>query len=103
MPVNWMTQYSITARDDYKRCVCDKFGAGEADCPQSSDDPAPDPDPVPPTPTPPTPPEPCDPNEDGCNPDPEPVPNPWKTWSSLEDIRNNPHYKINENHSRTMY
>ena len=27
-----MTAYSIYARDDYKRCICDKFGAGEADC-----------------------------------------------------------------------
>ena len=30
-----MTQYSIVAPDDYKRCVCDKHGQGEADCPQA--------------------------------------------------------------------
>ena len=34
-PVNYMTQYSIVAPDDYKRCVCDKHGQGEADCPQA--------------------------------------------------------------------
>ena len=27
-----MTAYSITTRDDYKRCVCDNFGSGAADC-----------------------------------------------------------------------
>ena len=31
--VGYMTQWSVAARDDYKRCVCDRFGAGEADCP----------------------------------------------------------------------
>ena len=30
----------MSARDDYKRCICDIFGAGEADCPfkNSEDD-----------------------------------------------------------------
>ena len=36
--VGWMTQYSSMARDDYKRCVCDKFGTGEADCPKGPND-----------------------------------------------------------------
>ena len=36
--VNYMTQYSVVARDDYKRCICDKFGAGELDCPQATSD-----------------------------------------------------------------
>ena len=33
--VGWMTQYSVFARDDYKRCICDKYAAGaeEAACP----------------------------------------------------------------------
>ena len=31
-PATYQTQYSISARDDYKRCVCDLFGEGEADC-----------------------------------------------------------------------
>jgi len=55
-PVGYMTQYSIVARDDYKRCVCDKFGSGEGDCPTADDgdvnpspgpSPGPDPDPSP--------------------------------------------------------
>ena len=32
-PVSWITKYSIYDKDDYKRCICDGFGAGEADCP----------------------------------------------------------------------
>ena len=32
-PVETMTQYSMSARDDYKRCMCDKFGQGAVDCP----------------------------------------------------------------------
>jgi len=32
-PVGYQTPYAVTARDDYKRCVCDKFGSGEASCP----------------------------------------------------------------------
>ena len=31
-PVNYQTQYAITTRDDYKRCVCRNFGNGEEDC-----------------------------------------------------------------------
>jgi len=27
-----MTGHSIYARDDYKRCVCEMHGRGEADC-----------------------------------------------------------------------
>ena len=27
-----MTQYSVVARDDYKRCVCDAWGDKENDC-----------------------------------------------------------------------
>ena len=34
--VSWMTQYSIYARDDYKRCVCDTYGRGKLDCPTNS-------------------------------------------------------------------
>ena len=30
--VPWMTGHSIYARDDYKRCVCEMHGRGEADC-----------------------------------------------------------------------
>lgn len=30
------TPYSMYARDDYKRCVCETWGEGEADCPQAS-------------------------------------------------------------------
>jgi chitodextrinase len=33
--VPWMTGYSMYARDDYKRCVCDSWGSGAADCPQA--------------------------------------------------------------------
>ena len=48
--VSWQTGYSLYARDDYKRCICDKFGAGENDCPMaekeedSEPEPQPDPD-----------------------------------------------------------
>ena len=35
LAVEYMTQYSIIARDDYKRCVCDSYGDGETDCPTS--------------------------------------------------------------------
>ena len=46
--VSWQTGYSVYARDDYKRCICDKFGSGAADCPQAenNDPPTPIPDPV---------------------------------------------------------
>ena len=30
--VTWQTGYSLFARDDYKRCVCDKWGKGAANC-----------------------------------------------------------------------
>ena len=30
--VSWQTGYSLFARDDYKRCVCDKFGHGASSC-----------------------------------------------------------------------
>ena len=33
--VNYMTKYSLVARDDYKRCICDAFGSGAADCGQA--------------------------------------------------------------------
>jgi len=36
--VAWMTQYSAVARDDYKRCVCDKFGSGAGSCPTADGD-----------------------------------------------------------------
>ena len=36
MMINNQTGYSVYARDDYKRCVCDNFGDGEKDCPQST-------------------------------------------------------------------
>jgi hypothetical protein len=31
-PVKWFTPYSFYTRDDYKRCICDYFGEGAADC-----------------------------------------------------------------------
>ena len=30
--VTWQTGYSLYVRDDYKRCICDKFGRGASDC-----------------------------------------------------------------------
>ena len=79
-PVGYQTQYSMSARDDYKRCVCDKFGQGEASCPQadgSVPDPTPTPDPTPdPTPNPDPTPDPT-PNPD---PSPTPTPDPYTTW-----------------------
>ena len=53
--VSWMTGYSIYAPDDYKRCICDKFGNGEADCAAADQ-----PDPV--NPDPPVDPDPVDPD-----------------------------------------
>ena len=61
--VNWMTGYSIYARDDYKRCICDKFGSGEADCP-STGNPSPSPSPPTPGPNPVDPVDPVDPDQD---------------------------------------
>jgi len=37
-PATYMTAYDISARDDYKRCVCDLFGEGEADCPNEGEE-----------------------------------------------------------------
>lgn len=88
--VTWMTQYSVAARDDYKRCVCDKFGAGEADCPLADGEPEPDPEPAP---------------EPSPEPEPQPDPSPpdeWKTWADLQEIRDNPHYS-ESSYSRTLY
>lgn len=34
-PVKWQTPYSVYTRDDYKRCICDYYGDGEANCPQA--------------------------------------------------------------------
>ena len=73
----------MAARDDYKRCVCDKFGQGEADCAFDESGPGPTPQPEP-------------------TPDPEPDHDPWKTWADLDEIRENPHYKDGTN-SRTLY
>ncbi len=89
----------MTARDDYKRCVCDQVGNGESDCPQS-DSPGPDPSP----PTPPTPgPEPPTPPTPGPDPPtPGPSPDVWRTWASLQEIRDTPHYS-ETSYSRTLY
>merc|ERR1712003_96019 len=38
MPVSWQTPYMVSARDDYKRCVCYYWGEGEEDCPTADDD-----------------------------------------------------------------
>lgn len=43
-----MSPYSVYARDDYKRCVCEKWGEGADSCPL--DDSAPEPTPPIPTP-----------------------------------------------------
>lgn len=83
--VSYMTQYSVAARDDYKRCVCDKFGAGEADCPLDDGEPEPQPRPDP---------EP--------SPEPDPSPDVWKTWADLQEIREKPHYS-ESSYSRTLY
>lgn len=37
-PVKWQTPYSVYTRDDYKRCICDNFGNGEASCPQAKEE-----------------------------------------------------------------
>jgi len=37
LPVSWMTEYSITTRDDYKRCICNRFGSGAVDCATDED------------------------------------------------------------------
>lgn len=47
VPATWETPYSIYARDDYKRCVCEMIGEGEADCPTAEPTPAPEPTPTP--------------------------------------------------------
>ena len=94
-----MTQYSIVAPDDYKRCVCAEKGNGASDCPQSNSpkpnptpDPTPDPDPTP-TPDPdPTP-----------TPDPAPQPDPvWLTQQTLQQIRDNPNFS-SDKPSMTVY
>lgn len=36
-PATYQTAYDISARDDYKRCVCELFGEGEADCPDDGE------------------------------------------------------------------
>ena len=47
-PAIWETGYSIYARDDYKRCVCDEWGAGAEDCAtEEKEEPEPTPDPEP--------------------------------------------------------
>lgn len=38
IPVKWQTPYTVYTKDDYKRCICDYFGDGEASCPQAVDD-----------------------------------------------------------------
>mmetsp|Transcript_30643 Transcript_30643/g.37880 ORF Transcript_30643/g.37880 Transcript_30643/m.37880 type:complete len:146 (-) Transcript_30643:204-641(-) len=122
--VSWMTQYSAVARDDYKRCVCDKWGSGAADCAQGPDDtsnrdegsdpspsPSPSPEPSPsPSPEPSPEPSPSPSPEPSPSPSPEPSPSPspspspdvWRTWASLQEIRDTPHYSP-ESYSRTLY
>ena len=34
-PVKYQTPYSVYTRDDYKRCICDRWGNGKADCPST--------------------------------------------------------------------
>jgi len=117
--VTWMTQYSATARDDYKRCVCDNWGSGEADCPQGPDDKSnqeqgsnEETDPVEPEE-----PEETDPVEPEVPDETDPVepvepdtpdnggdttPDVWKTWATLQEIRDTPHYS-ETSYSRTLY
>ena len=61
-PYDYESAYSISTRDDYKRCVCANFGDGEADCP----------------------------DEDGSGSDDEDSPDIF--FEELEEIRANPHY-----------
>lgn len=100
-PAGYQTAYDIHARDDYKRCVCDFYGSGAADCPQAEGSPEP---PTPPTPpTPPSPDDSDDEEDSGDDEPPTPPPNPWETWQTLEEIRKEPHYNKENSHSRTMY
>ena len=88
----------MSARDDYKRCICDIFGAGEADCPQSGED-APEPEPIPPKPD-----DADDEEEDEEEEeeeDPTPSPTPIPSWDELQEIKDNPHYP--DGYSRTLY
>jgi len=43
-PATWETPYSMYARDDYKRCVCDMFGEGADDCATAPPAPVPEPE-----------------------------------------------------------
>lgn len=106
----WATLYSAVARDDYKRCVCDNWGSGAGSCPKGAIDtsnqskgeevepqPAPEPD-VDPQPAP----EPQPDVEPEPAPTPEPYPDVWKTWATLKEIRDTPHYS-STSYSRTLY
>ena len=122
----WPTQYSAFARDDYKRCVCDLWGNGAADCAKGPDDTsnqefgddsgiAPEtedaeedviPEPseyeedVQPNPEPA---EDGDPEPSGDdNVQPSPSPDVWRTWATLQQIRDTPHYS-ESSYSRTLY
>ena len=102
-----MTQYSIVAPDDYKRCVCAEKGNGASDCPQSnSPTPNPTPDPTPdpdPTPTPDPDPTPTPDPDPTPTPDPAPQPDPvWLTQQTLQQIRDNPNFS-SDRPSMTVY
>ena len=90
-----MTQYSIVARDDYKRCVCDSMGGGAASCPQGADDTS-NTDAGDNT---------NDGTNDGANDGADDGTNDtsvWTTWATLQQIRDTPHYS-STSYSRTLY
>lgn len=105
-PVGYQTAYSISARDDYKRCICELFGNGAADCPAgsegdsgaSTDNYVPD---EPDNGGGDTPSGGDDPNNGGTYVPgtPDPV---WKTDLTPAQIAQNPHYSSSVN-SRTHY
>jgi len=77
----WMTEYALFARDDYKRCVCEHWGNGAADCQEVDFEPSPVPEPT---------------------PGPEDGPTLDELFSGLEQIHSAPHYSEEEK-SRTLY
>lgn len=96
----WQTQYSVMARDDYKRCVCDFYGQGEADCPPAEGTPIDDDE------------EEEEGSDDGDQADEdesgEDCPDPYipdghyESWETLQEIRDSPHYD-DDNYSRTLF
>ena len=84
-PVDYESAYAITTHDDYKRCVCDTFGQGDASCAHEEEEPSEEEE-----------------EEEVIDDEEEEEFEPIVSFAILDEIRASPHYEDGTD-SRTLY